>query len=198
MIGLQDLPDSPLATSARELAVGVEPSWLVNHSVRTFFLGGQLLEAAGKQFDQELLYVGSMLHDIALGTDLDDGTTPFHLRGAGLAARHVIEAGRSDVDASLIYDAIALHMEVATADESRYEVAGVHLGAAADVVGLRVDQIPGEWLEVLLDVHPREQMKESITHVFAEESRRKPYSTAATLVHDLNFLDLIDAAPFNA
>ena len=192
-----NVPDTNLAGAAAALATSVEPAFLVNHSRRTFHLGAELLSSAGRSFDAELLYVASMLHDIALGTEHDDGVTPFHLRGGGLAASTVVEAGRSDEEATLIYDAIALHLDLATADDDRPEVAGVHLGAAADVVGLRVEQVPPEWLGDLLADHPRLDMKAAFAQLIDAEAKKKPYSGAADLVREVAFLDLIHGAPFN-
>ncbi len=191
------IPDSDLAKRAKALAAEVEPAFLIHHSERTFLLGAQLLTSNGRTFDSEILYVASMLHDLALGTELDDGTTPFHIRGGGIAASYLLEAGRTDHEASLVFSAIAMHMQLTTADDARPEVAGVHLGAAADVVGLRVDQISQEWLEAMIAQCPRVGMKKAFAEVIAAEAKKKPYSEAAALIRDFNFLDLILAAPFD-
>jgi hypothetical protein len=191
------VPDSALARSAASLAGKIEPPFLVKHSERTYQFGAQLLTLAQRSFDSELLYVACMLHDIALGTELDDGTTPFQFKGGGVAARHVLDADRSGEDASLIFEAIALHMELSTADDLRPEVAGVHLGAAADVVGLRLDQFAPEWLEAVVAAWPRLAMKSGFTGVIGAEARRKPYSAAAALIENVGFIDLIAATPFD-
>ncbi len=138
-----------------------------------------------------------MLHDIALGTGFDDGVTPFNFRGGGVAARYVQDAEKSPDDASLIFDAIALHMELSTAEDTRAEVAGVHLGAAADVVGLRLDQLAPEWLEGVIAESPRIGMKQGFIDVIGAEAKTKPYSGAAALIEKFGFLDLIGAAPFD-
>ena len=190
------VPDSDLARGASAWARAVEPDFLVNHSYRTFHLGAALLASASRSFDAEILYVASILHDIALGTELDDGVTPFHLRGAGLAAAEVLRLGRTDDEATLVYDAVALHMELSTADDARSEVAGVHLGAAVDVVGMRIDQVPPAVLDAVLADHPRCDMKAAFAAVFRREATAKPYCAAASLVRTLGFLDLIAAAPF--
>jgi hypothetical protein len=190
-------PDTGLARGAAALARMIEPPFLVRHSERTFRFGAHLLTAARRTFDSELLYVASMLHDIALGTELDDNVTPFHFKGASVAAKYVLDAKRSDVDASLIFDAVALHMDLIAADDVRPEVAGVHLGAAADVIGLRLDQIAPELLEEVLAASPRSGMKQSFIEVFGVEAKEKPYSRAAQLVEGFGFLDLIDASPFD-
>jgi hypothetical protein len=198
MTTLTTIPDSELARAADAFAASVEPAFLVNHSRRTFHLGTELLSRAGRTADAELLYVASILHDVALGTELDDGVTPFQLRGGEVAANWTLEAGRSDRDASLIYDAIALHLELTTAQDGRPEVAGVHLGAAADVIGLRVEQLSPAWLEVLLGDLPRLDMKTAVVELLETEARTKPYSRAAALIDEPGFFDLIKAAPFDS
>ena len=169
---------------------------MVDHSFRTFHLGAELLSHTGRTYDAEILFVGSLLHDLALGTDLDDGTTPFNVRGAGLATRESLLAGKSEKEANLVYDAIALHMEIATADDPRAEVAGVHLGAAADVIGLRIERLPSVMINALIEKHPRAGMKEGATDLISAEATAKPFSGAATLIRDFGFLELIQAAPF--
>jgi len=109
----------------------------------------------------------------------------------------VLRGGRSDMDATLIYDAVALHMELTTADDQRAEVAGVHLGAAADVIGLRAEQLSPDWLAALVTDHPRLGMKEAFAGLIAAEAGRKPYSAAAGLIREFSFLDLIHGAPFD-
>jgi hypothetical protein len=191
------VPDSGLARAAAALAAKVEPPFLLNHSRRSFHFAAELLSTAGRAFDPELLYIGSMLHDIALGTSLDDGVTPFHLRGAGVAANQLVEAGRPDEDAMLVYDAIALHLDLATADDERPEVAGVHLGAVVDVLGLRLEEISAEMVEAVFDAHPRLGMKAAVTELVVAEARKKPYSPMAVLVRDVALVDLIHGAPFD-
>lgn len=196
MTALTPVPDSKLAIAADTLVTSVEPAFMVNHSRRTFHFGAALLTQAGRAFDAELLYVGSMLHDVTFGTELDDGVTPFHLRAAGIAARQVLDAGRSDEDALLVYDAIALHLDLVTADDERPEVAGTHLGALADVVGLRIDELPPSLVAELIEAHPRLRMKESVVELVEAEVKAKPYSPFATIVRTLSVPDLIHAAPF--
>src|SRR4051794_16574583 len=126
---LTALPDSSLAQGAAALLGAVADDWLVQHSLRTFRFGSALLQRVGADVDAELLYVASMLHDVGLGTVFDDGVTPFHLRTAALAGAFMTAQGRSIEDSSLVYDAIALHLELSSADDTRGVVAGVHLGA---------------------------------------------------------------------
>ena len=194
---LPALPDSALARGADALLGAVADDWLVQHSLRTFRLGSALLARVGVDGDPELLYVASMLHDVGLGTVFDDGVTPFHLRTAAVAGAFMSAQGRTIEESSLVYDAIALHLELSSAADARAVVAGVHLGAAADVIGLRIDDAPPAVVEEVLAAHPRSDTKSHLIRVLGAEADRKPYGQAARLVRDFAFLDLIAAAPFD-
>jgi hypothetical protein len=67
-------------------------------------------------------------------------------------------------------------MDLVAADDLRPEVAGVHMGAVADVVGQRLDEIAREWLEAVLGDSPRSVMKGSFSEVFGVEAKKNPYS----------------------
>lgn len=197
MTTIVPVPDSEVGKSATALIRGIAPEWLVQHSFRTYRFGLALLERVGQHPDTELLFVASMLHDAGLGTVLDDGVTPFHLRTAAIAASLMLGHDRSVDDASIVYDAIAMHLELTTADDPRPEVAGVHLGAIADVVGVRVDEIPRATLEAILFEHPRLDMKTRLTQLLRVELEQKPYCAIARLHRDLAILDRIRDAPFD-
>jgi hypothetical protein len=189
-------PSTPLAAAASELLRRTSPSVLVNHCWRTYVFGAVLLERAGRDVDAECLFVSSCLHDLGLLPDNDDGSTPFQLRGAELARTLVLETSGSPQLAELVHDAVALHLELTTADHPVPEIAGVSLGAAVDVLGLRLDQLPGELVDAALAAHPRGDMKGWFTRAMRHEANRKPDSTVAAYVGDLDFLTLIGAAPF--
>lgn len=191
-------PESALADAAHGYLADVAPPWLVAHSHRTYQFGRGLLHKVGRDVDAEVLYVGSMLHDLALGTGVDDGVTPFHLRGAALARDFVLAEAEDAQAARLVHDAIALHLDLATADDPRPEVAGVHLGAALDVVGLRIDQVPEAFVEEALAAHPRMDLKARLIVCMRAEAERKPDSAVALLVDRLDFLGLISSAPFSS
>jgi len=195
---LATLPDSALARGAGMLIGTVAEDWLVQHSLRTYRFGSALLARVGQEPDAELLYVAAMLHDLGLGTLFDDGVTPFHLRTAAVAGAVVVGHGRSDEDATLVHDAIALHLDLASADDARSVVAGVHLGALVDVIGLRLDEIPAGVVEAVLVEHPRLDMKDNLARVMAAEIERKPYGAPARLEREFGMLDRIRTAPFDS
>lgn len=190
------VPDSPLAAAAEALVTAAAVPTLVNHSHRTYAFGALLLARRGRAVDREALFVAAMLHDLGLIADLDDGTTPFEQRGAQLAREFLQQRDASPVLAQLVSDAIALHLELGTADDPRAEVAGVSLGAAVDVLGLRLDEVPPDALDVVLSGHPRLDMTSFFVGAMRREALNKPDSRAGQYVRDLGFDAMIAAAPF--
>lgn len=172
--------------------------WLVAHSHRTFHFGTALVTRSGVKPDPELLFVAAMLHDLALGTDLDTTDTDFQQRSADLAHSYMLETGATHERAQLVHDAIALHLELTSGNDPRPEVAGVHLGALVDVTGLRLNELPTDFVEQILHKYPRHDMKTALRAAMESEAHHKPSSRIATLVREVNLLDLITVAPFDS
>lgn len=190
------IPDSARASGALVYLGEHAMPWLVGHSFRTFHFGTALLICSGVKPDPELLFVAAMLHDLALGTDLDTTETDFQQRSADLAHSYMIETGATQDLAQRVHDAIALHLELDSGTDPRPEVAGVHLGALVDVTGLRLNELPTDFVEQILREYPRNNMKNALRAAMESEARRKPSSRIAVLVRELNLLDVITAAPF--
>ncbi|SDE98081.1 hypothetical protein SAMN05660662_0516 [Blastococcus aurantiacus] len=191
-------PDTPLADAADHLLRTCAPRVLVAHCRRTHAFATALLGRAHRSFDPELLFVASALHDLGLCAPGEDGVTPFQLRGADLAHDAVLRAGGAPDAADLVREAVALHLELGTADDPRPEVAGVHLGAAADVLGLHLDELPGGLVGDVLERWPREGFPAYLEAAMRQEATTKPDSRVAVLQRELGFIDLIAATAFPA
>jgi hypothetical protein len=181
---LPAVPDTPLAQAAVALVWSSTPGWVPEHSRRTYLFGAAALRRIGCAADLELLYVASMLHDVALGGRLDDGLTPFQKLSAETARRLALAHGASERNGDLVHDAVALHLDLASARDPRPEVAGVHLGAAADLLGLGLDQVPPALVERILELHPRRDQTRQVLATLTAEAAAKPRSELAVLVRD--------------
>jgi len=190
------IPDSALARAADGLLRTSSPSTLVAHCYRTFHFGAAFLAGQRREFDAEALFIGAALHDLALVEVYDDPQTGFELHGSRLAEQELTSWGAPPELAALVRDAIALHLELATGDDPRPEVAAVHLGAAADVVGLRLDQLPPALVAEVLEAHPRQGFAGYVAEVLNRQATAKPDSRIGHLVRDFGFLGLVAAAPF--
>ncbi|MFV0126268.1 metal-dependent phosphohydrolase [Streptomyces sp. HMX112] len=174
----------------------MSPPALVAHCHRTYRFGSAFLEGQRRAFDAEALFIASVLHDLALTETHDDRRIPFEVHGASLAERELRARGARPDLVELVRDAIALHMEITTADDTRPEVAAVHLGAAADVMGLRLDQLPPGLIADVLELHPRQGFTAFVTEAVGRQAADKPESRIAQLIRHGGFLDLVAAAPF--
>jgi hypothetical protein len=190
------VPDSALAMAADALLVSSSPLPLVNHCRRTYVFGAGLLERAGRSFDAEVLYVASLLHDLGLTETFEDGVTPFETRGAAVATEALRENGASPELTALVNDAIALHLKASSAEDPRPEVAGVSMGAAADVLGLRLEDLPESLVAQALEGFPRLDFKTFLNEVIARQVQLKPDSRIAGYVERFQFAQLVTAAPF--
>lgn len=202
------LPDSDICLKAanyvRELASPV----LYNHSLRTYIFGARLAKIQGVRVDEELLYLGAVLHDLGL-TDRFDGGDRFEVRGADAADAFLRNQGLEERKREIVWDAIALHTSMGIASRKRPEIAFVHMGAGIDVVGIALDAFPPEAIEEILSAYPREDFKTAFRQIILREIAANPASamqtfleeTARSHVHGFDcpsFMEALESAPFAA
>ncbi len=192
------VPTTKLAAAAEALTVRVSPPALLGHCRRTYAFGAAVLQQQGRPFDAELLYIAAMLHDLGLTDEFEDGVTPFEQISADAARRELLTGGAAPATADLVHEAIVRHLEAATADDPRPEVAGVSIGAGVDVLGLRLSDLPAEVVAQILEEYPRLDFKTMLTEVITRQVRLKPDSQLARHVERYNFTALVAAAPFDS
>jgi len=71
------IPDSRAAIEAERLCREESPPVLYAHALRSYFFAWLLGKRDGLRFDEELLYVGCVLHDIGLTLAYDDPVRSF-------------------------------------------------------------------------------------------------------------------------
>ena len=175
----QTIPDSEICQKATQLVAEISPTFLCNHCIRTFLFGDLLGQRDGLKCDRELLYLGAVMHDLGL-TDRFDGSQRFEVDGADAARAFVLEHGLSDEKAEIVWDAIALHTSSGIASCKQPEIALVHLGAGADVLGVQIADIPPETVEQVIDTYPRLGFNAAMTELLVSQVKRKPQTAAFT------------------
>jgi hypothetical protein len=188
-------PDTPIAVASRDFAREVSSDAVYNHCERTYGFGVALGERERWDFDQEVFYVASLLHDLGL-VERFDGPDDFEVNGANAAHAFVTQQGWDDAKADLVREAIALHMRVGTEDHDRKEVPLVRLGAAVDVLGWGLEDVPKDLTERLLADFPRANLKAELIRLMGDQMQRKPDSWIALMGANLDWLDRIRDAPF--
>lgn len=186
--------DSAVCVAAAELLQRSAPQVLVDHSYRTHALGVALL--AGRRADPEVVFVAAALHDLGLTPGhADADVAGFELLGAAAAEQLMLDHGAETSRAALARTAVALHLELSSAQDPRPEVAAVHLGAALDVLGLHREQLPAGLLDAVMERWPRTGFPEWLAQAMRVEADARPQSRTAVLVREAALLDLIELAP---
>jgi hypothetical protein len=197
LLALRDIgyPDTTTALEAESLLRAQAPGVLAAHCYRTYLFGAALGTRDGLDWDAELLFISAMLHDLGL-TDFLGGDGPFEQRGAAAARSWLIAHGWPEDRASVIAQAIRMHMDVGRAGKERPEVALLHFGAAADVTGMRLEDIHPRTVEEVLASHPRDGFGRYFAEKVRTEARAYPTSVTADLCRWGQFAWRIEHSPF--
>ncbi|MDQ0785071.1 HD domain-containing protein [Streptomyces sp. B3I8] len=201
------VPDGEVARRAAAFAREASSETLFNHVMRSYLFGCALFDGRGIPYDRELAFLSAVLHDLGLVEAYRTPDERFELDGADAAQRFLKAQHVPDDRIAVVWDAIALHTNVAIAARKRPEIAMVSVGSGADFSGNGIDRIPSGALEEILGAFPRKGFKQDavdtmlslcrtkpmsvLMHPFAEVGRRHIPGFAVPTVEDL-----VLAAPF--
>ncbi len=153
-------PDTPAAKEAEEhLAATLDPVW-ANHSYRTYAWAYILGRHDRLDFDEEVLYVASLLHDLGLA-DSNEAVRQrcFSLSASEHAGSLARRCGWDERRQHLIGDAITRHLNLWIPPESQPEAYLLYLGTKLDVIGLRYFDLAPQVVEDVLALYPRHGFK---------------------------------------
>jgi hypothetical protein len=170
-------PSTRLALEATRLAQSIEAPAIFNHSMRTYlygrFVGEQQGMRPGDDYDDELLFLGCVLHDTGL-SERGDGDQRFDLDGADLAADWLTERGVPPEKVEVVWDAIALHLAHDIAVRKRPEIALVSVGAGYDL-GRSGPALPPGYAERVHAVLPRLRAAAVLHDAVVTQALAKPH-----------------------
>jgi hypothetical protein len=188
------VPDSAAAAEAERLARAESSPMLYGHALRSYFYAALLAVHDGMDYDQELLYVGCVLHDIGLTPRFADPIRPFELVSADTCAELVERYDWALPRRYRLHRAVVLHMAPTLPPAEEAEVLLLEAGVACDVTGARSREVSGRAIEELLARYPRAGFKREFTQLLGSEAARKPLSHAALLLQGLE--ERIADAPY--
>ena len=200
------VPDSKLAREATDLVREHGTPLLVAHSLRVYLFGAIQGRHRGWALDHELFYVGAMFHDLGLTAKYRSPDHRFEVDGANAARDFLRANGVDEKSAELVWDAVALHTTPEIPWHKRPEIALVNGGAAADVVGAGLDEIPTGDRNAVLAAYPRVDFERGIVRTFADGLAFRSATAFGTMNADVlertlpgyrrpNLCDLIAANP---
>jgi HD domain len=190
------VPDSSFSRTARELIATVAPPFLVNHSVRSYAWAVELARHDSLPFDQEILWVSAMLHDIGLVPAYDLGGC-YERDGAIEAERFSLEHLQPPERARAIFDVVDLHQLDETPPGSTNEVVLLNHSTGTDVTGYRYDHVRPEAIGPVLAAYPRLEFKRDFAAAFRDQADRKPTCIAVEMIRT-GLLAEIASAPFDS
>lgn len=133
------IPDSQLVAEATALIQATESPLLYHHSRRTYLFGMLHGQLRGVKADPELLYVGSMFHDLGMVEGHRNLTQRFEVDGAD-AARDFLLSHDVPTDAvRRVWSSIALHTTHGIPKFMEPEIALLAAGVETDVDGAGLD-----------------------------------------------------------
>lgn len=190
------VPDSQNCLRALELVRDCSPDFLINHCLRSYAFGVAMAHKIDCGFDKEILFLGSIMHDLGL-TEMFDGPDTFELEGAKAARSFCVENNVETDKADLVHEMVALHNSVGVAHKREPEIALLHYGAGADVLGLWIHDIHRKSLDEVISEFPRLEFKQGMARLISDQIGRKPHSYMRTMV-ELGFLKSVGKAPFSS
>jgi len=200
------IPDSALAQKAVDLIFRVSPEAVWTHVVRTFVFGSLVGRGRGLHYDEELFFLGAVLHDLGLTAEFRSAQR-FEVTGADAATLFLEEEGVLPERREIVWDAIALHTSIGIASRKRPEIALVHIGAGVDVLGAGLEALPATLVAETIEALPRHDFKNAFLSTLVETLGHAPQSATMTWLsettnghvpgcHCPSFVSLLKGAPF--
>jgi hypothetical protein len=177
-------PDTAICLAARDLARDHSPPFLFNHVMRTYSFGRAAARLQGAPVDEEMLFLGSVLHDLGL-VDAFIREDRFEVDGADAAADFLSRQGYSDKKIAVIWDAIALHTTLSIPQRKQPEIALLQIGAGIDVGAVPRSMLTHETVEIILAEFPRLGFKKAMLEAMGAVVKRKPMTGAINLMGEI-------------
>jgi hypothetical protein len=174
-------PTTETTARACEFVERIEPPFLANHSLRSYLFGSAVAAGRGWKlgvdYDDELLFLGCVLHDVGL-TEQGDGDHRFEVDGADLAVRFLLEQGFPQPRAEVVWDAIALHTSPQIAERKGPEVALAQQGIVVDIAGTGADLLPAGFADEVHARFPRLDVEDDLADVIVSQVLANPAKSA--------------------
>jgi hypothetical protein len=192
-------PDSELCRAALELCREISPPALTGHSLRTWLFSALFASRDRVAYDEEVLYVACLLHDIGLTPDhwqQDEHARCFAVEGAFAAERFCYERGVEDERAERISEAIVAHLNVHVPLECSPETHLLHEGVALDAIGRGVRGIDPAAVATVIERYPREGVVEALSEPTRRQAKIRPESRVGLFTR-FGFQGMVRANPLN-
>lgn len=179
------VPDSNMIQDAQGIVheYGNELIW--NHSNRVYLFGAIKGKQDHLSFDDELLYVSALFHDLGLTPTYSSPDKRFEVDGARAAREFLSTYNVRTEDTQLVWDAIALHTTLGVAEYKESNVSLLYHGVGMDVMGDHFDQFSDDVRQAITTKFPRKNFKRDILAAFYDGLKHKPETTFGNIKADV-------------
>jgi hypothetical protein len=171
---LIDPPPTALAAEVRRLLDQCAPV-VAAHCERSYQFAAAFANTDGVELDDEVLYLGAVLHDIGL-SPAAAGTERFEVRGANVVRELLLDHGMERDRIANVWDCIAMHASTPLARHKSPETNYANRGIALDVRGSGAEALEPALVRAVLDRWPRHDFPSEFEAVLADEVRAHPDS----------------------
>lgn len=193
-------PDTAAARAAELLLRELTPSFMVNHSLRTYWFSRLIGEAGGLPFDDEALYIASLLHDIGLYGDYAHATPDaecFSIRSARAASDLADREGWDGERRDRLAEAITLNLNGHVPPEQGHEAHLMMCGVLVDATGLHAWRINPGNIESVFRRLPRLDQDAQLWPLFSAEACRHPGCRGHFAKRYLQFGLMVENSPWH-
>lgn len=147
-----------------------------HHSERTYQFAAAFARADRVELDDEVLYLGTVLHDVGLSPG-GDPSARFEVRGANVVRAMLLDQGMASERVANVWDCIAMHATGALARHKSPETLYSSRGISLDVRGVGAEALQPEFVRAVLDRWPRQTFPSEFPEVLRDEVRAHPETT---------------------
>ena len=170
------------------------PSYLLAHSVRSYCWGASIGEGEGRQFDRQVLWTASLLHDLGL-TRIPRNEDCFEVSGGAFARRFLEGAGLPTARAAVVDRAIVLHMQPDVTVDDGVEAVLLDRATALDVRGVGFDLVADVRSAVMREF-PRGAFDRHFLAAISREAAVRPDCQSARLLHATGLAGWMERSPW--
>ena len=171
---LIDPPGTALTVEVQRLLDQCAPV-VAAHSERSYQFAAAFAATDGIELDDEVLYLGTILHDVGLSPAADSDDR-FEVRGANIVRALLLEHGMEADRVANVWDCIAMHASTPLARHKSAETRYTNRGIALDVRGSGGEALEPALVRAVLDRWPRHDFPTEFEAVLADEVRSHPDS----------------------
>jgi hypothetical protein len=175
-------PSEPACAGARAVAGRYYSVALLNHCLRSYVWAAAYGSRQGVPYDPELLYVGTLLHDIGLVPEFDS-----HVIGFDDASGHVADvfaagAGWPEARRARLVKVVLSHMWDVVDVDVHPEGFLLERSTSMDISGRFLDDFPVGFRAEVLRRLPRAGIGVEFLECFRDQAERKPTSSPARAI----------------